>query len=64
MMSSYPPNYTVGLAAGVLTWLLGGTLTASAVIGVGFGYLDQRMHAPGSLAAGSATLRASSGYKY
>lgn len=63
-MDSYPPHYTVGLMAGALTWLLGGTVTSSAVIGVGFGYLDKRMHGPGSHAAASASLRPSPNYKY
>ena len=54
---SYPAHYSVGALAAVLTWLLGGTPTASAAIGVGFGFADKALHAPGGSSARTAGMR-------
>eukprot|EP00741_Cyanophora_paradoxa_P024785 tig00000310_g23928.t1 len=43
---AYPAHYSLGALAATLTWLLGGTPTASAVIGVGFGYAAKSLYAP------------------
>eukprot|EP00741_Cyanophora_paradoxa_P015246 tig00020851_g14716.t1 len=54
---SYPNHYTLGALAATLTWLLGGTPTASAVIGVGFGYAAKTLYAPGSVSMATAGMR-------
>eukprot|EP00741_Cyanophora_paradoxa_P021944 tig00021428_g21181.t1 len=46
-----------GALAATLTWLLGGTPTASAVIGVGFGYAAKTLYAPGSVSMATAGMR-------
>eukprot|EP00741_Cyanophora_paradoxa_P015845 tig00020908_g15297.t1 len=46
-----------GALAATLTWLLGGTPTASAVIGVGFGYAAKSLYAPGSCSQAAAGMR-------
>eukprot|EP00741_Cyanophora_paradoxa_P023628 tig00021603_g22822.t1 len=50
-------HYTLGALAATLTWLLGGTPTASAVIGVGFGYAAKTLYAPGSVSMATAGMR-------
>eukprot|EP00741_Cyanophora_paradoxa_P013520 tig00020693_g13054.t1 len=50
-------HYTLGALAATLTWLLGGTPTASAVIGVGFGYAAKSLYAPGSVSMATAGMR-------
>eukprot|EP00741_Cyanophora_paradoxa_P012354 tig00020608_g11937.t3 len=54
---SYPNHYTLGALAATLTWLLGGTPTASAVIGVGFGYAAKTLYTPGSYSQATAGMR-------
>eukprot|EP00741_Cyanophora_paradoxa_P014030 tig00020725_g13542.t1 len=46
-----------GALAATLTWLLGGTPTASAVIGVGFGYAAKSLYAPGCASQAAAGMR-------
>eukprot|EP00741_Cyanophora_paradoxa_P024345 tig00021763_g23509.t1 len=57
LADSYPPHYSLGALAATLTWLLGGTPTASAVIGVGFGYAAKTLYAPGSVSMATAGMR-------
>eukprot|EP00741_Cyanophora_paradoxa_P024198 tig00021745_g23370.t1 len=57
LADSYPQHYTLGALAATLTWLLGGTPTASAVIGVGFGYAAKTLYAPGSYSMATAGMR-------
>eukprot|EP00741_Cyanophora_paradoxa_P019035 tig00021108_g18378.t1 len=57
LADSYPPHYSLGALAATLTWLLGGTPTASAVIGVGFRYAAKTLYAPGSYSMATAGMR-------
>eukprot|EP00741_Cyanophora_paradoxa_P001814 tig00000507_g1759.t1 len=54
---AYPAHYSLGALAATLTWLLGGTPTASAVIGVGFGYAAKSLYAPGGASQAAAGMR-------